>query len=237
MPDNLKLNIELTVDGKSRKVDIDKVAINAEQAGEAEQLAADRMATIQQEQLEEKIKDLNKALNDKQDLVVEAQTRTKAELVKLVATGQLQATELAQQTALLKRIAARSRPPSVERFRSAGAGWFASALREALGAAVSGGAQRLRGVGVLQRRPGAEALPLLESGATVLALAQGAGGAPQQVQVVVENRGATQQEAVEQRAVMDGGRLVVNVALDDIARRGPLSQALEQTYALGRRTG
>ena len=237
MPDNLKLNIELTVDGKSRQVDIDKVAINAEQAGEAEQLAADTMATIQQDQLEEKIKDLNKALNDKQDLVVEAQTRTKAELVKLVATGQLQATELAQQTALLKRLAARSRPPSVERFRSAGAGWFASALREALDAAVSGGAQRLRGVGVLQRRPGVEALPLLESGATVLALAQGAGGAPQQVQVVVENRGATQQEAVEQRAVMDGGRLVVNVALDDIARRGPLSQALEQTYALGRRTG
>ena len=237
MPDNLKINIELTVDGKSRKVDIDKVAINAEQAGEAEQLAADKMANIQQDQLEEKIKDLNKALNDKQDLVVEAQTRTKAELVKLVATGQLQATELAQQTALLKRIAAHSRPSSVERFRSAGAGWFASALREALDAAVSGGAQRLRGVGALQRRAGAGALPLLESGATVLALAQGAGGPPQQVQVVVENRGATQQEAVEQRAVMDGGRLVVNVALDDIMRRGPLSQALEQTYAIGRRTG
>ena len=124
-------------------------------------------------------------MNDKQALVVEAQTRTKAELAKLVATGQLQATELAQQTALLKRIAARSRPLSVERFRNAGAGWFASALREALGAAVSGGAQRLRGVGALQR----EALPLLESGATALALAQGAGGAPQQVQVVVENRG------------------------------------------------
>lgn len=237
MSDNLKLNIELTVDGESRQVDIDKVAVTAEKAGEGERLVADKMATIQKDQLEEKIKDLNKALNDKQALVVEAQTGTQAELAKLVAMGQLQATELAQQTALLKRVAARSRPPSVERFRSAGAGWFASALQEALGAAVSDGAQRLRGVGALQRRLGPEALPLLESGATVLALAQGAGGAPQQVQVVVENRGATQQEVVEQRAVMDGGRLVVNVALDDIMRRGPLSQALEQTYALGRRTG
>ena len=166
---------------------------------------------------------------------MEAQTGTQAELEKLVATGQLQATELVKQTALLKRIAACSRPPSVERFRSAGAGWFASALQEALGVVVSGAAQRWRGVGVLQRRSGPEVLPLLESGA--MALAQGAGGAPQQVQVVVENRGAIQQEVVEQRAALDGGRLVVNVALDDIARRGPLSQALEQTYALGRRTG
>ena len=202
MPDNLKLNIELTVDGESRQVDIDQVVATAEQAREGERLVADRMAAIQNDQLGEKIQALNKALNDKQALVVAAQTGTQAELAKLVATGQLQVTELVNQTALLKRVAARSRPLSVERFRSAG-----------------------------------EALPLLESGATVLALAQGAGGAPQQVQVVVENRGATQQEVVEQRAVMDGGRLVVNVALDDIMRRGPLSQALEQTYALGRRTG
>ena len=63
------------------------------------------------------------------------------------------------------------------------------------------------------------------------------GGPPQQVQVVVENRGANQVEVVEQRAEADGGRLVVNVAMDDIARRGPLSQALEQTYGLTRRTG
>ena len=202
MSDNLKLNIELTVDGESRQVDIDQVAVTAAKAREGERLVADRMAAIQNDQLEEKIKALNKALNDKQDLVVAAQTGTQAELAKLVATGQLQVTELMNQTALLKRVAARFRPLSVERFRSAG-----------------------------------EALPLLESGATVLALAQGAGVAPQQVQVVVENRGATQQEVVEQRAVLDGGRLVVNVALDDIARRGPLSQALEQTYALGRRTG
>ena len=202
MSDNLKLNIELTVDGESRQVDIDKVVATAEKAGEGERLVADRMAAIQNDQLEEKIQALNKALNDKQALVAAAQTGTQAELAKLVATGQLQVTELMNQTALLKRVAARSRPPSVERLRSAG-----------------------------------KALPLLESGATVLALAQGAGGAPQQVQVVVENRGATQQEVVEQRAVLDGGRLVVNVALDDIARRGPLSQALEQTYALGRRTG
>ena len=57
------------------------------------------------------------------------------------------------------------------------------------------------------------------------------------MQVVVENRGANQQEVVEQRAEADGGRLVVNVALDDINRRGPLSQGLERVYGLGRRTG
>ena len=202
MTDNLKLNLELTVDGASRQVDIDKVAVTAERTGAAERLAADQLAAIQTEQLEGQRQKLEFSFKRfLQSLVVEAQTETQAELAKLVATGELQATELVKQTALLKRLAACSRPPSAERFRNAGP----------------------------------EALPLLESGAT--ALAQGAGGAPQQVQVVVENRGATQQEVVEQRAAMDGGRLVVNVALDDIARRGPLSQALEQTYALGRRTG
>ena len=202
MTDNLKLNLELTVDGASRQVDIDKVAATAERTGAAERLVADQLAAIQTEQLEGQRQKLEFSFKQfLQDLAADAQTGTQAELEKLVATGQLQATELVKQTALLKRIAACSRPPSVERFRSAGAA----------------------------------ALALLESGAT--ALAQGAGGAPQQVQVVVENRGATQQEVVEQRAALDGGRLVVNVALDDIARRGPLSQALEQTYALGRRTG
>ena len=63
------------------------------------------------------------------------------------------------------------------------------------------------------------------------------GGPPQQVQVVVENRGANQQEVVEQRAEADGGRLVVNVALDDITRRGPLAQGFERAYGLTRRTG
>ncbi len=67
--------------------------------------------------------------------------------------------------------------------------------------------------------------------------ARGAGGPPQQVQVVVENRGANQQEVVEQRAEADGGRLVVNVALDDINRRGPLAQGFELAYGLTRRTG
>ena len=176
MTDNLKLNLELTVDGASRQVDIDKVAVTAERTGATARLAADKLAAIQTEQLEGQRQKLEFSFKQfLQSLVVEAQTETQAELAK--------------QTALLKR------------FRNAGP----------------------------------EVLALLESGAT--ALAQGAGGAPQQVQVVVENRGATQQEVVEQRAAMDGGRLVVNVALDDIARRGPLSQALEQTYALGRRTG
>ena len=53
----------------------------------------------------------------------------------------------------------------------------------------------------------------------------------------VENRGANQQEVVEQRAEVEGSRLVVNLALEDIGRRGPLSQGLERTYGLTRRTG
>ena len=53
----------------------------------------------------------------------------------------------------------------------------------------------------------------------------------------VENRGANQQEVVEQRAEADGARLVVNLAVDDIGRRGPLSQTLEGAYGLRRRTG
>ena len=57
------------------------------------------------------------------------------------------------------------------------------------------------------------------------------------MQVVVENRGANQQEVVEQRAEADGGRLVVNVALDDISRRGPLAKGFERAYGLTRRTG
>ena len=97
--------------------------------------------------------------------------------------------------------------------------------------------------GVVPGRPGQEVLTLLEGGEAVLpraalaARTAGAGGSPQQVQVVVENRGATQQEVVEQRAVMDGGRLVVNVALEDIMRGGPFSQGLQRAYGLTRRTG
>ena len=48
------------------------------------------------------------------------------------------------------------------------------------------------------------------------------------------NRGA---KVVEQRAEADGAQLVVNLALDDIGRRGPLSRGLEGTYGLRRRTG
>ena len=97
--------------------------------------------------------------------------------------------------------------------------------------------------GVVPGRPGQEVLTLLEGGEAVLpraaraARTAGAGGPPQQVQVIMENRGATQQEVVEQRAEANGGRLVVNVALDDITRRGPLAQGFERAFALQRRTG
>ena len=97
--------------------------------------------------------------------------------------------------------------------------------------------------GVVPGRPGQEVLTLLEGGEAVLpraalaARTAGAGGPPQQVQVVVENRGATQQEVVEQRAEADGERLIINVALDDLARGGPFSQGLERAFALQWRTG
>ena len=99
--------------------------------------------------------------------------------------------------------------------------------------------------GVVPGRPGQEVLTLLEGGEAVLPRAARAaraartagGGPPQQVQVVVENRGANQQEVVEQRAEADGERLIINVALDDLARSGPLSQGLQRAFALQRRTG
>ena len=94
--------------------------------------------------------------------------------------------------------------------------------------------------GVVPGRPGQEVLTLLEGGEAVLpraARTARAGGPPQQVQVVVENRGANQQEVVEQRAEADSERLIINVALDDLARGGPFSQGLERAFALQRRTG
>ena len=200
----------------------------------------------------DKLDDIDKTCKEN----LQAQRDTETRVAEVVGECANLLTELQKQTPLLERIMACSCKPSVQLQQIQGddRGWFAGALQDVLGAVVSGGTQQLRVgnegggfgdmlqavlgkalSGVAQGRPGQEALTLLESGAT--ALAQGAGGVPQQVQVVVENRGATQQEAVEQRAEADGGRLVVNVALDDITRRGPLSQALEQTYALGRRTG
>ena len=169
---------------------------------------------------------------------LQAQLDTETRMVEAAVEYAKQLTELQKQTELLKRIVECSCAPSVQLQQFRGgveSGGIGGALQEVLGQVISAGTQGFHSGGVLQGRPGPEMLTLLESGAT--ALAQGAGGSAQQVQVVVENRGATQQEAVEQRAAMDGGRLVVNVALDDITRRGPLSQALEQTYALGRRTG
>ena len=190
---------------------------------------------------------------------LQAQKDTETRVTEVVGECAKQLTELQTQSALLERIVKCSCAPSaqLQQFQVGNeSGGFGNILRDLLGPVLSGGAQQFRvddalkavlgkglsgvaqgfhGGGVAQGRPGQERLTLLESGVT--ALAQGAGGVPQQVQVVVENRGATQQEVVEQRAEADGGRLVVNVALDDITRRGPLSQALEQTYALGRRTG
>ena len=323
MPDNLKINLELTVDGKSRKVDIDKVAANAENAAEARQQSEVTSensregvqgllrglekyaseATNAAEQVEEAFKNAFKNIEDQlvrlitkgkfslkqflsdlaadtaravirigvtgpiahklgtalrgrlglpapggpADMVtelkeldktcgenVQAQMDTETRVKEVVGECAKLLTELQTQSELLDRIAncscgADAQLQQLQQFQVGNEGGGpGDALRAVLGAVFSGGAQG---------RLGQEMLTPLASGETVLALAQGAGGLAQQVQVVVENRGATQQEVVEQRAEADGGRLVVNVALDDIARRGPLSQALEQAYSLGRRTG
>ena len=159
--------------------------------------------------------------------------------------------EAQQQTALLKRIAdcscsAGARLQQLRQFRVGrdGGDRIGDALKIALGQVIGGVVPEFHSGGVVPGRPGQEVLTLLEGGEVVRTrrqeaalAARGAGGPPQQVQVVVENRGANQQEVVEQRAEADGGRLVVNVALDDISRRGPLAQGFERTYGLTRRTG
>ena len=175
------------------------------------------------------------------------------EQINTAAKNQLSVAE--RQLALLKRIAdcscgADQRLQQLQQFRVGGDGGSAGGsaggrlIEQVLGLVVSNGVPRLHSGGVVRGRQGEEVLTLLEGGEVVRTRAQeaalaarGAGGPPQQVQVVVENRGANQQEVVEQRAEADGGRLVVNVALDDINRRGPLAQGFELAYGLTRRTG
>ena len=187
---------------------------------------------------------LNNDLMAKQDQIIDA-----GEQIEKRAKNQL--SEAQQQTALLKRIAdcscsADARLQQLRQFRGGrdGGDRIGDALKVVLGQVISGGVPEFHSGGVVRGRPGQEVLTLLEGGEVVRTRSQeaalaarGAGGPPQQVQVVVENRGANQQEVVEQRAEADGGRLVVNVALDDINRRGPLAQGFERTYGLTRRTG
>ena len=187
---------------------------------------------------------LNTDLKAKQDRIINA-----GEQINTAAKNQL--SEAQQQTALLKRIAdcscnadARLQQLRQVRVGRDGGDRVGDALKVVLGQVISGGVPEFHSGGVVRGRPGQEVLTLLESGEVVRTRAQeaalaarGAGGPPQQVQVVVENRGANQQEVVEQRAEADGGRLVVNVALDDINRRGPLAQGFERVYGLTRRTG
>lgn len=189
--------------------------------------------------LETKLDELNADLSAKTDEVVVAQEGTRKAAEKLEVKASERLTELRRQTNLLERIAACScQPPPAQHFRADG-----GAGRQLLDAALSAatGVPRFHGGGVVGGPPGKESLAFVEGGEGIISrrglAALGRGGPPQQVQVVVENRGANQQEVVEQRAVVDGQKLIVQVALDDVDRRGPLSRRLEQAYGLGRRTG
>ena len=188
---------------------------------------------------------LNNDLMAKQDQIIHAGEQIEKTAEKQVSVAQ-------QQLALLKRIADCScagdqRLAQLQQFRVGGGnggGFLEGLLQDMLNQLISRGVPRFHGGGVVRGRQGEEVLTLLEGGEVVRTRAQeaalaarGAGGPPQQVQVVVENRGANQQEVVEQRAEADGVRLVVNLVVDDIARRGPLSRGLEGTYGLTRRTG
>lgn len=182
---------------------------------------------------------LNTDLMAKQDRIINA-----GEQINTAAKNQL--TEAQQQTALLKRIADCScgADARLQQFRVGGDGGGRGSrlLETILSTTLSRVPQFHRG-GVVPGRPGQEVLTLLEGGEAVLpraalaARTAGAGGPPQQVQVVVENRGANQQEVVEQRAEADGDRLIINVALEDIMRGGPFSQGLQRAFGLQRRTG
>lgn len=187
---------------------------------------------------------LNTDLMDTQRQIIAAGDDSAKKLNDLVTAGGKEFAELQSQTALLKRIAdcscgADQRLQQLQQFRAGGDGGGGGLLRDVLGQVIAHSVQRFHSGGVVPGRPGQEVLGLLEGGETVLpraARAARVGGAPQQVQVVVENRGANQQEAVEQRAEADGEKLIVSVVMDDVARRGPLSRGLERTYGLGRRT-
>ena len=198
------------------------------------------------------VEKLNTDLMDTQRQIIAAEDDSAKRLNDLVTAGGKEFAELQSQTALLKRIAdcscgADQRLQQLQAFRVGGDGGGAGGrlLEQVLGQVISNGVQRVHSGGVVRGRQGEEVLTLLEGGEVVRTRAQEAalaargagGGPPQQVQVVVENRGANQQEVVEQRAEADGRRLVVNLVVDDIGRRGPLSQTLEGAYGLRRRTG
>ena len=181
---------------------------------------------------------MNTDLKAKQDQIINAGRQ-----INTAAKHQL--SEAQQHTALLKRIADCScggdaRLAQFQQFRVGGDG--GRRLLETILSTTLSRVPRFHRGGVVPGRPGQEVLTLLEGGEAVLpraalAARTAGGGPPQQVQVIVENRGATQQEVVEQRAEASGERLIINVALEDIMRRGPFSQGFERAYGLTRRTG
>ena len=54
---------------------------------------------------------------------------------------------------------------------------------------------------------------------------------PPEVRINFENRGAPVEPTVN-RQRWDGRSLVIDVVMDDISRRGPLSQGLQRTFGL-----
>ena len=184
--------------------------------------------------------DVVKELQDltaKQDDVISAGEATKEEVAKVVEQTRPMASELQKQTALLSRIAdcACRQHADLNQFRGGADG--GGLLRQVFGSLLSnGGLPNFHDGGRVPGRRGREVLGVLQGGEFVVPLGARIGGGPQQVQVVLENRGQNEQEIVEQRAEADGERLVINVATEDVSRRGPLSRALENTYSLRRRT-
>lgn len=84
-----------------------------------------------------------------------------------------------------------------------------------------------------------ESLGIFEAGEIILSRDQvaalrntdAAPGPPPEVQLNFENRGSPVEPTLN-RQRWDGNRLVVDVVLEDIARRGPLSQGLQRTFGL-----
>ena len=120
-------------------------------------------------------------------------------------------------------------------------GGIAGALRtrRSVPAAAFQAAPRLHGGGVLGLAPD-EVPAILRRGEGVFTPEQMRALGPAQppaVVVQIVNQGTPQQQVGEARQTLEPDRLLTTLILDDLSRRGPISQGLEHRYALGGRVG